>query len=334
MPSSLQQAAPGSKSAKFISTNPLDPILKPFEDTNDSRDNTATVLAERVHQRLLLSNNNNNNNNSTPRSKVSPTSVTTPISTVITEKAPTKPSQEGEGEEDWDSLLEQDDDDDKEEKDIALEEIRTRRLAQLKFQHELKSKRLALGYGQYRTISQDEFLPECILPQTNNNNTSSTSLPFPTSVVVVVIHFAHDEFERCKIMDRHLHSLATLYYPWQCKFLRILAPKAPFFAQKFAIQTLPTLLVFCDGLYVTRLTGFEGLLDSHDHHYSSSSSSSHSFPTWRLAEWLAQQVPQAMEFPGPLGEEQNVEDEHKHQSTRKKGFVYKTNTFPDEEEDI
>ena len=135
---------------------------------------------------------------------------------------------------DDDSFLDDDDED-------VLAAIRQKRLAQLRQQQTTLAENKAKGHGSVRTISQDEFLPQC------------------TSSKHVVVHFFHNEFERCKILDHHLTQIAPQHL--ECKFVRIDAEKAPFFVGKLKIQVLPGLLVFDDGKEVKRLLGFEGLSD-------------------------------------------------------------------------
>jgi len=158
-----------------------------------------------------------------------------------------------------------DDDDDEfddllnDDNDPVLERIRQKRLAEMKSASAQQAEQMAKGHGQYRTISQDELLPEC---------TGSSEW--------VAIHFFHNEFDRCKIMDLHLKQIAPRHLT--CKFLRIDAEKAPFFVSKLAVQILPTLIVFQDGKAVQRLMGFEGL---------TSGQNVDNFPTHKLQTWLA-----------------------------------------------
>jgi hypothetical protein len=142
--------------------------------------------------------------------------------------------------------------------DPALEAIRERRLAEIRRGQIQHAENKAKGHGQYRTISQDEFLPEC------------------TGSEYVAIHFFHNDFERCKIMDFHLKKICP--YHLTCKFLRIDVEKTPFFVAKLMIKTLPSVVVFNDGKEIKRLLGFEGLADS---------SSPDEWPTGRLLKWLA-----------------------------------------------
>jgi thiol-disulfide isomerase/thioredoxin len=129
--------------------------------------------------------------------------------------------------------------------DPEIELIRQRRLDQLRQQQTQEALHKSLGHGQYRTISQDEFLTECT-----------------GQSIYVAVHFFHRDFERCKIMDHHLQIIATKHI--RCKFVRIDAEKAPFFVDKLQVRTLPTLFVFNEGKVVQRLTGFEGLAMSMD----------------------------------------------------------------------
>ena len=145
--------------------------------------------------------------------------------------------------------------------DPALDEIRELRMEQIKQAHFKKMQDLAKGHGQVRTISQDEFLPEC-------TGTSE----------YVAVHFFHKEFQRCEIMDHHFKIIAVEHT--ECKCLRIDAEKAPFFIQKLQIRTLPTLIVFRDGKAVDRLTGFQGL--------SQDPQRPDEWSTRRLKEWMAQ----------------------------------------------
>jgi hypothetical protein len=142
--------------------------------------------------------------------------------------------------------------------DPALEAIRERRLAEIRRAQIQLVENKAKGHGQYRTISQDEFLPEC------------------TGSEYVAIHFFHHDFERCKIMDFHLKKICPNHLT--CKFLRIDAEKTPFFVSKLIIKTLPSVVVFNYGKEIKRLLGFEGLADS---------SSPDEWPTGRLLKWLA-----------------------------------------------
>jgi thiol-disulfide isomerase/thioredoxin len=146
--------------------------------------------------------------------------------------------------------------------DPVLDGIRQRRIQELRQLAVTKASHLANGHGQYRTISQDEFLPEC----------ASTSSEY------VAVHFFHREFQRCDIMDHHLKRIAEQHTT--CKFVRMDAEKAPFFVTKLNIKTLPTVLVFRNGKTTDRLIGFEGLLPEDE-------KDPDTWETRRLQEWLS-----------------------------------------------
>lgn len=179
------------------------------------------------------------------------------------------------------------------ESDPALEALREQRIEEMRREQLKKIEDRAKGHGEYRTISQDEFLPE---------TTDSSEW--------TVVHFYHDEFEKCKIMDHHLKIISEKYL--ECKFLRINSQKArkcipysveslikgrlsyfcsflshhailddlfrqiAFFCSKLKIRTLPTVLVFQNGITQARLVGFEGISDGNE------------WPTTLLARWLGE----------------------------------------------
>merc|ERR1712224_997180 len=84
------------------------------------------------------------------------------------------------------------------------------------------------GHGEYREITEEDFLKEVCGSQW------------------VVVHFYHREFFRCKIVDKHLRIIAQKHL--SCKWLTLDAEKAPFFVSKLAVQMLPTVIVFKDGV--------------------------------------------------------------------------------------
>eukprot|EP01017_Pseudomicrothorax_dubius_P019853 TRINITY_DN2190_c0_g1_i4.p1 TRINITY_DN2190_c0_g1~~TRINITY_DN2190_c0_g1_i4.p1 ORF type:complete len:240 (-),score=107.10 TRINITY_DN2190_c0_g1_i4:594-1313(-) len=93
--------------------------------------------------------------------------------------------------------------------------------------------------GEYREIVEEEFLP------------------YVTKNKFAVCHFYHPDFERCKIVDKHL-QLISKEHP-EAKFITINSDKAPFFVNKLAIRVLPTICLFKDGILVDQIVGFEEL---------------------------------------------------------------------------
>eukprot|EP00033_Pygsuia_biforma_P004425 GCRY01004849.1.p1 GENE.GCRY01004849.1~~GCRY01004849.1.p1 ORF type:complete len:196 (-),score=25.84 GCRY01004849.1:85-672(-) len=140
------------------------------------------------------------------------------------------------------------------DEDPELVALREQRLDQLKSEYSNYHERVASGYGQFLEVTQDDFLKHV----TNSD--------------LVVCHFYHEEFVRCKIMDMHLGILAPKYFG--TKFIKINAQKAAFFVAKLQIKVLPTVVCFKKGIAEKRLVGFEGL-------------GSDNFPTHALENWLA-----------------------------------------------
>jgi len=130
------------------------------------------------------------------------------------------------------------DEDDFEDDDI-LAQLQQKRLAEYKAKRDLEMKFHQQGHGEYREIAEDEFLKEVCGSQW------------------CVVHFHHPEFFRCKIIDKHLRIIAQKHL--SCKFLTLNAEKAPFFVTKLAIQMLPTVIVFKDGIVADQLAGFDDL---------------------------------------------------------------------------
>ncbi|GFR48473.1 hypothetical protein Agub_g10164 [Astrephomene gubernaculifera] len=123
--------------------------------------------------------------------------------------------------------------------DEELQKLHEDRIARLKAEREKRNQLTQKGHGTYSEITEGEFLE--IVTQTDQ----------------VVCHFFHREFERCKIMDKHLQALAHKYF--NTRFIKLSAPDSPFFTVKLNIKTLPCLVCFKKGVAIGRVTGFEGL---------------------------------------------------------------------------
>lgn len=100
-------------------------------------------------------------------------------------------------------------------------------------------KNMQNGHGRYTEIVEEEFLPAV------------------TKTKFVVVHFYHNDFERCKIMDMHLDKICKQHT--ETKFVKINSEKCPFFVAKLQIQTLPTVICFMDGVAFDRIVGFDEL---------------------------------------------------------------------------
>ncbi|PWN50348.1 thioredoxin-like protein [Violaceomyces palustris] len=70
-----------------------------------------------------------------------------------------------------------------------------------------------------------------------------------------VIHFYHKDFERCKILNRHLEVLARTHP--ETLFVKASVLECPFLVQKLEIKVLPCLVSFKDGVSKDKMIGFE-----------------------------------------------------------------------------
>lgn len=116
---------------------------------------------------------------------------------------------------------------------------RSARLQQLS--SELKSiKSLSPAYGRYTEIKDEKEV-----------------LSVTTGTDRVVAHFFHNDFQRCKIMDKHLETLAQRHI--HTRFVKIDVESCPFLVTRLQIQVLPCVIPFINGIGKERILGFEGL---------------------------------------------------------------------------
>jgi len=141
--------------------------------------------------------------------------------------------------------------------DDDLEVLRAKRRQQMKDAFDKKQKYQTLGHGSYDEIEEEVFLKTV------------------TASERAVVHFYHNMFEKCKVMDMHLNKCARKFMG--TRFVKLDAEKAPFFVEKLQIKTLPCAIVFVDGVAVERQVGFDGL------------STGDEFDTvqlaWKIKEW-------------------------------------------------
>ena len=71
----------------------------------------------------------------------------------------------------------------------------------------------------------------------------------------IVVHFSHEKFERCKIVDMHLKQIA--YDHPESLIIKLDAENAQFLVNKLKIQVLPVICFFKNGNLKDRLVGFE-----------------------------------------------------------------------------
>lgn len=96
-----------------------------------------------------------------------------------------------------------------EEDEKEIRKYRDERLTQLKSTYQQKQEDMIKGHGSYTEITEVEFLPKV------------------TSSKYVICHFYHKDFERCKIIDKHLRDISKKHI--EARFIYIDAEKTPFF---------------------------------------------------------------------------------------------------------
>ena len=139
------------------------------------------------------------------------------------------------------SSYQEDDPEDQE----AVDQWRQQRLAEIRSQQsKIQEDIVCRSHGEYREITQDEFLPAV----TRSNH--------------VVCHFYHRDFQRCRIIDHHLRIIAQTHP--ETRFIKLDSEKAPFFVDRLNIRTLPTVVLFRDGVAFDRIIGYEGVSDKDD----------------------------------------------------------------------
>jgi len=132
--------------------------------------------------------------------------------------------------------------DDLDEIDSEEERIMKQEMEKMKKTAEGKREKMAKKlntekYGNYTEIIETEFLDTML----KNDK--------------VVCHFYHKDFERCKIIDKHLDIIAKTHR--ETLFVKINAEKTPFFTEKLNIRVLPTIILFVKGKAIHRFIGFQ-----------------------------------------------------------------------------
>lgn len=121
-----------------------------------------------------------------------------------------------------------------------LQELRNRRIQELKELSKKKQEWLANGHGQYTELYDEKEFFEVSKKSPN-----------------VVIHFYRDSTERCKIVDKHLQILAGKHI--EALFCKINAEKCPFLTQRLRIKIIPTVGLIVDSKTKDFIVGFTDL---------------------------------------------------------------------------
>ncbi|KAI0796740.1 GTPase inhibitor [Abortiporus biennis] len=118
--------------------------------------------------------------------------------------------------------------------------LRERGLKELQKEMEKLQQMKSTGHGQYQEITDER---EVVRISANEK--------------LCVVHFYHDNFRRCKIMDKHLTKLAPKYFG--TRFIRVFVENVPWLVEKLAVKVLPCVVCFIDGVSKARIIGFEDL---------------------------------------------------------------------------
>ncbi|XP_028397757.1 thioredoxin domain-containing protein 9-like [Dendronephthya gigantea] len=130
-------------------------------------------------------------------------------------------------------------------KEDDIDVVRERRLQQLKKQQVLKQELRRKGHGEYREIADEkDFFAVC------------------KESDKVICHFYRESTWRCKIVDKHLTTLAPKHI--EAKFIKIDAEKSPFLVKRLRVVVLPTIALIKDSKTVDFIVGFDDLGGSDD----------------------------------------------------------------------
>ena len=123
--------------------------------------------------------------------------------------------------------------------DDDLEELQKQRIKEMKAEAMRRQEEMRRGHGSYAEVEEKRFLEEVTMTEH------------------VVCHFFHPDFERCKVVDKHMSAVCRKYL--DTKFIKVNATEAPFFVTKLQIQMLPCIIMFRKGIAIDRIVGFEEL---------------------------------------------------------------------------
>jgi len=126
-----------------------------------------------------------------------------------------------------------------------LDSIRRDRVAEMKKRADKKQEWMRNGHGVYTELGDEKEFFEITKKSENT-----------------ICHFYRDQFERCKIMDKHMDILAKKHI--EAKFCKINAEKAPFLTERLKIRVLPTLCLVKDGKTRDYVVGFTDLGNKDD----------------------------------------------------------------------
>ncbi|EER14241.1 hypothetical protein Pmar_PMAR029307 [Perkinsus marinus ATCC 50983] len=123
-------------------------------------------------------------------------------------------------------------------KEDDIEEIRRKRLEEMKEDYKASLELRSKGHGEYKELhSEREFFEAAKVSK------------------LMVCHFYRPTTWRCQIVDKHLSVLAEKYIG--TRFVKINAEKSPFLCDRFRIMMLPTIMLVKDGKTEHSVIGFD-----------------------------------------------------------------------------
>lgn len=120
----------------------------------------------------------------------------------------------------------------------GLEEIRRKRLEEMKETHKRNTELISKGHGDYTELQSERDFFEMVKQSKH-----------------VVCHFYRTSTWRCGVMDKHCKALSEKYI--ECRFVRINIEKSPYLAEKLRIVMLPTVMLINQGKTDHSIIGFD-----------------------------------------------------------------------------
>lgn len=121
-----------------------------------------------------------------------------------------------------------------------LEEIRRKRLEQMKDEQRHRKDKQSTGHGTY-DILHDEKEFFSVAKDSER----------------MVVHFFREETWRCQIVDKHFRELCRKH--WKTRFTRINAEKVPFLCERLNIWCIPSVVCIKNGKTDHTIIGFSEL---------------------------------------------------------------------------
>jgi len=145
--------------------------------------------------------------------------------------------------------------------DTELEELRERRIAQMKKGQEQKQKWKSLGHGSYTAIGEGQ----------HGADTAKEFFEATKQSMRMVVHFHRPSTRMCDVFHAHLEKLADRHF--ETRFLKINVDQcaedgagggASYLVDKLGITVMPTLVIVKDRKAVHQIKGFSELGDCDD----------------------------------------------------------------------